>query len=121
MVFFKATALNYSMNTSGSRTPALWLHCQPGSDVELPITRLTKPTRIGRTSDCELHIPSQYVSRKHAHLFYENGVWWIEDLGSRNGVFVNDKKEQKAVLTNDCLLQLGRQITFKVFIDASIT
>lgn len=97
--------------------PALWLHCQPGSDVEIPITRLREETTIGRHADCGLRIPSQYVSRHHARVFFEQGYWWVEDLKSSNGVFINKEKAQRARLVNACTLQLGQRVTFKVFID----
>ena len=97
--------------------PALWLHCQPESDVEIPITRLRQSTKVGRHPDCGLHIPSQYVSRRHARIFFEQGSWWIEDLNSSNGVYIDNEKTTKARLVNACLLQIGRRVTFKVFID----
>jgi len=33
--------------------------------------------------------PDETVSRKHARIWVENGVCWIEDLGSRYGTKVN--------------------------------
>ncbi len=52
---------------------------------------------IGRTSpesgpvDIDLSgLPNaQYVSRRHARIFFQDGMYWVEDLGSTNGVFVN--------------------------------
>jgi pSer/pThr/pTyr-binding forkhead associated (FHA) protein len=32
------------------------------------------------------------VSRFHARLLYDNGSLWLRDAGSRNGIFVNDKR-----------------------------
>ena len=32
---------------------------------------------------------SEYISPRHAKLRFEDGKWWIEDLGSKNGVFIN--------------------------------
>ena len=45
---------------------------------------------IGRdTSACELHMNDPSVSRKHAKLFKDQGVIWIQDLDSANGTVVN--------------------------------
>jgi hypothetical protein len=52
---------------------------------------------IGRTTpesgpvDIDLSgLPNaRYVSRKHARIFFQDGMYWVEDLGSTNGVFVN--------------------------------
>lgn len=50
---------------------------------------LTGPCVIGRRSDNDIPIPSVQVSRRHALLVSHQKDWWINDLGSRNGVFVN--------------------------------
>jgi hypothetical protein len=47
---------------------------------------------IGRAPECELKIEDTYASQQHARLFGKNGAWYVEDLGSTNGTFVNDQK-----------------------------
>jgi len=44
---------------------------------------------VGRGSDCDLDVADGTVSRRHAGLARRDGAWTIEDLGSRNGTFVN--------------------------------
>lgn len=44
---------------------------------------------IGRSSQCDLHLDSISVSRNHAVITSNNGMLFIEDLNSSNGVFVN--------------------------------
>ena len=46
---------------------------------------------IGRSQGNDLPIDHQTISRNHARLFFAEGKWWIEDLVSRNGTFVNDE------------------------------
>jgi ABC transport system ATP-binding/permease protein len=46
---------------------------------------------IGRSQENEIYIPERHVSRKHAVIRYESGVFVIEDLGSANKTFVNDE------------------------------
>lgn len=36
-----------------------------------------------------------YVSRRHAKIFFKDGVWYIEDLGSTNHTYINGKKIEK--------------------------
>ncbi len=46
---------------------------------------------IGRTGACEIMIPNQQVSRKHARIFISPDGPVLEDLGSKNGTFHNGK------------------------------
>jgi pSer/pThr/pTyr-binding forkhead associated (FHA) protein len=54
--------------------------------------KLTASITVGRGADCELRIDDTYASNQHARLFGRNGAWYVEDLGSTNGTFVNDQK-----------------------------
>jgi DNA-binding winged helix-turn-helix (wHTH) protein len=47
---------------------------------------------IGRHEECDLVIPDRQVSRKHARIRQEEGHYVIEDLGSKNGTFVNGQE-----------------------------
>lgn len=49
---------------------------------------------LGRDPRVHIPVPDKYVSRRHLRIFYKNGKWLIEDLGSRNGTLVNDKQIQ---------------------------
>ncbi len=44
---------------------------------------------IGRSPQSQCHLPSNTISARHARLFFRQGHWWIEDLGSTNGTFLN--------------------------------
>ncbi|MCE9545700.1 MAG: SpoIIE family protein phosphatase [Planctomycetia bacterium] len=46
---------------------------------------------LGRHPDCEIVLDSGAVSRQHARVSHEEGQYFIEDLHSRNGTFVNDQ------------------------------
>lgn len=50
---------------------------------------------LGREDSCDVVIPDQNVSREHARLLLHNGTVWVQDLGSRNGVYVNQKRVMK--------------------------
>lgn len=47
---------------------------------------------LGREDACSVVIPDQNVSRFHARLVFHNAAIWVQDAGSRNGVFVNEKR-----------------------------
>lgn len=56
-----------------------------GTRIEVPEGGLN----IGRSSENEVVLQDDGVSRFHARLLYDNGSLWLQDAGSRNGVFVN--------------------------------
>ncbi len=63
---------------------------------------------IGRRADNDIAIYDPIVSRRHCVITYENGIYFIEDLGSMNGTFVNGKKIlQKSCLDRSCKIVIG--------------
>jgi pSer/pThr/pTyr-binding forkhead associated (FHA) protein len=62
---------------------------------------------IGRSSACRLRLPSKNVSRKHARIFFHNDEYYIEDLGSTNGTYVNDIRVVKCALRKNDLIYIG--------------
>lgn len=53
---------------------------------------------IGRQSDCDIAIPAEEVSRHHARLQVTAEGLLVEDLGSANGTWINDKRVQSGLL-----------------------
>lgn len=45
---------------------------------------------IGRGGECDLILPERQVSREHIRIHHRNGEYFLEDLGSKNGTWVND-------------------------------
>lgn len=65
------------------------------------------PLVMGRGDDCGIHIRHQSVSRRHARIEPAAGTYWVIDLGSTNGVFINDKPERLARLKDGDYLRVG--------------
>lgn len=57
---------------------------------------------IGRSKKCEIYIADPFLSKEHARIFLKEGSFYIEDLSSTNGTYVNGKKLlDKAVKLKD--------------------
>lgn len=66
-------------------------------------------THVGRHHDSTIVIVEPFVSAEHAELAYDNGRWWLRDLGSTNGTFINGNQVRVAtgVRPGD-IVQFGR-------------
>ena len=63
---------------------------------------------VGRNSTCDIVINDTSVSGEHIRASLKNGQLHIDDLGSANGTFVNDKQIQSTVVTQQDIIYLGR-------------
>ena len=46
---------------------------------------------LGRSSKADIVLADRFLSRQHARVFLSDGIWLLEDLGSRNTTFLNDR------------------------------
>jgi pSer/pThr/pTyr-binding forkhead associated (FHA) protein len=54
--------------------------------------RLDGQLQIGRADACQIRLDDTYVSTFHARIFNRDGSWFLEDLGSTNGTYVNQRR-----------------------------
>ena len=50
------------------------------------------PIVVGRSNECTLVVDDDYASSRHARLFPQDGAWFVEDLGSTNGTYIDRQK-----------------------------
>ena len=63
---------------------------------------------VGRADDCNLKPRSELISRYHCEIFLKDGAAFARDMGSKNGVFLNDNKITEAQeLKNGDKLTIG--------------
>jgi pSer/pThr/pTyr-binding forkhead associated (FHA) protein len=53
------------------------------------VTRLNALTAVGRAADNTVVLDDPFASSHHALLLWREGQWWLEDLESHNGTFLN--------------------------------
>lgn len=85
--------------------------------------RFEQPFKIGRTPECEVCIQDDYVSRQHAEVLFENGDWWIRDLGSTNGIVLAEARAQQVRLATGTTVRLGAEgptLTFAIETPANL-
>jgi hypothetical protein len=62
---------------------------------------------IGRAESNSLQVEDEYISSNHARIYYREPQWWLEDLESKNGTFLNGRRLHKPTL-----LETGDTISF---------
>jgi len=78
------------------------------------VRALDKPTMlIGRSTDADIWLSDDGVSRKHARFERQGGVTTIEDLESANGTFVQGEKVSRRALKTGDQIQLGPTALFR--------
>ena len=66
------------------------------------------PVYIGRHEHSQIFLPDRMVSRQHAAIFAtQDGKWVLEDLGSANKTFLNDKAIHKAPIKTGDRIGVG--------------
>ena len=79
-----------------------------GSTMPLPDN-----AAVGRAASCQVVLPAEdaEASRLHAQVYRAGQDYWLRDLGSRNGTYVNGQRVHGPVrLTDGSSIQLGRTV-----------
>ena len=69
----------------------LVLHVRPRDGEAFRHELAGESAVLGRSSKADVVLADRYLSRQHARLFRREGSWFLEDLGSRNTTFLNDR------------------------------
>lgn len=89
------TSLNITLNWSDPATGAPLSEQRP-----LPLT-------LGRDAACDIVLPGQRVSRRHARIEAAGGDLTVTDLQSTNGILVNGERQKQAILQHGDILTIG--------------
>ncbi|MGB3301653.1 FHA domain-containing protein FhaB/FipA [Gordonia sp. (in: high G+C Gram-positive bacteria)] len=80
-----------------TRGAARYLVVTAGALANTRITLGTQPVLIGRADDSTLVLTDDYASERHARLSPRGDDWYVEDLGSTNGTYLDRSKVTTAV------------------------
>ena len=82
------------------------LNCGDAFDIDRDIV-------LGRIGSSDIVIRDTFTSSKHARVFTRTGHYWLEDLGSTNGTFLNEVLvEQPVILADKDIFRVGG-VTFQ--------
>jgi hypothetical protein len=92
-----------------------WLVYIDEQDKPVQDIRLTRQkTVIGKSADADIQLDDQFASKLHAVIHFEEGKFFISDLGSSNHTWLNEKKIMNEELKDGDKIRIGHQnIIFK--------
>ena len=94
---------------------------QEGFNIAAPTMTIKaeETITIGRAIECDIRLDTPTVSRHHARIIKRDNIYSLEDLGSKNGTFVNDKLVKLAELIDGDIIRISNFLL--VFDDGNVT
>ena len=93
------------LNSMTGKVRGMLLYQGAESYEDICVTK--KMTRIGYGPDADIQIQADTISQLHARIDHDGEIYYIEDLNSTNGTFVNDEplayKERRKLNSNDMI------------------
>ena len=84
---------------------------QPDASILREVdVRRKKRVLIGRGEDCDIQLVSDRVSRHHCEVFCQDGQFFVRDLGSTNGTYVDGVRVSRAALRNGSVINVPAQV-----------
>jgi hypothetical protein len=88
--------------------PQAELRFEAGPDAGHTHRATDKPVRLGRSPDNDVILRDPATSGHHARVERRGDAFWLVDLGSTNGTFVNGEAVQEKQLSNGDRLTVGQ-------------
>ncbi|KAF0111604.1 MAG: hypothetical protein FD147_785 [Chloroflexi bacterium] len=92
------------------KIPIISLYSESDPSLE-KVTFSKAEVSIGRDDSCDIPLTEETISNRHARLTYRHMHWWVEDLLSTNGTYLNDERvETPTILITGDELRIGKTI-----------
>ena len=109
----RSTDFGYAPVTQPARRDRAMLLRMDGVGAGQVVSISQMPYSVGRHATNNLPIDDDSISRFHARFVCEDGEYFVEDLGSRNGTFIQGKRVMRSVIKDDDWVQLGARVAFR--------
>lgn len=109
----RQTETNASAPISARTSAGPTLMVIAGADAGRVVRVTGHEVLIGRTSSCALVLPDPGVSRTHARLVLESSSYVVEDLGSKNGTFIDSTRIKKQSIAYGQTIQIGPHVLIR--------
>ena len=87
-------------------TDLIYIHYEIAEDAWISIFS-SDPLVIGSDGSCDLRPASPGIDRLHVEIFPEGDSWWVRDLGSAGGTYLDDESIEIAPVRGPATLRLG--------------
>ncbi len=99
-----------------SRVPAIEVTNPSGNRTRIAVSPL--PFQIGRHGGNHLVLRDNRISRTHARIVAENGDYFLEDLESRQGIYVNGQRVRRQKLNESDRIDFGLPDSYRLVFSA---
>jgi pSer/pThr/pTyr-binding forkhead associated (FHA) protein len=100
-------SLNDAERTMISAAPPVRVRIERG-EARRSAERFERKFTLGRSNQCDIQFDDPQVSSRHAEVAWERGGWWVQDLKSTNGTYLNGARIERAALPAHATLELAR-------------
>jgi peptidoglycan lytic transglycosylase D len=80
-----------------------WDSPETGRETEI----FTESFKIGREEECQIVLIDEVVSKQHLEIYPSEEGWWVRDLESMNGTYLNDERIQHALISKNSKVRIA--------------
>ncbi len=109
-IFRESVKTNLKVEDSLRRISDYFLEIIEGPDLGQSFKLPDSEVFIGRHGQCDLVLHDPEVSRRHLKIASGENGWWLDDLGSTNGSFVNGQRITHQTVAPGDRIQVGQSV-----------